>query len=210
MHPQSNQSVGCRLGHRPAEKRHYGLEARRIAFGDDTPIIHDDQSTRAVVRLLWINPGEGGLDPCFKRGAVNAGRYCFKVDALALRPKCLWVGRWHGRGQTRRLRAQSFFCPAVNKRAAEALAENSCLRSDEAGKRRLFSEEAIGGRDAFGVPIDNRFEVLERLVGRTTQVSGQNVLRGALRDENTGAGRRLRRNTLGLSRAMPIFGRGRS
>ena len=126
-----------------------------------------------MVRLLWINPGEGGLDPCFKRGAVNAGRYCFKVDALALRPKCLWVGRWHGRGQTRRLRAQSFFCPAVNKRAAEALAENSCLRSDEAGKRRLFSEEAIGGRDAFGVPIDNRFEVLERLVGRTTQVSGQ-------------------------------------
>jgi len=26
---------------------------------------------------------------------------------------------------------------------------------------------------AFGVLIDNRFEVLERLVGRTTQVSGQ-------------------------------------
>ncbi len=140
LHPEADQRVDRPLGHRPGDQLHVLIESRRVALGDDAPAVHHHQRPR-IAGMGRVGLGEGGGHAGVERGQVDAVRGCTAIDALAVRPQRIGIGR-RRRGQRRH--GREVRGAAVDAGAAEPVA-------DDRGLRRQAMER---GGHALPAPVD--------------------------------------------------------
>jgi hypothetical protein len=168
----SHQRIEGSLAQRPTQKRHGGIEARRIALSHDAALIDDHQRT-CMAGMGRIRLGEGRVHRRFERGAVHTFRKRLKIDAFPFWPKRMEVGRRSCGEQICGLIAKLALALADNVRAAKAFSENGDLPADTEGR----------GRDKPPLAVNARLKEPQQLVASTTQILGKYGVGVTFRDK---------------------------